>query len=240
MPDRIENEIIQGKYLVSNNPAKIWNWGSSAGIVRKQRRVNMLSQLITSNMTVLEVGCGSGEFTKEFQKTQADIFAIDVSPELLDFAKRSITATNVHFQLQNAFKMNFENNKFDAVIGSSVLHHLDVKSALTEFSRVLKPGGIIAFTEPNMLNPHIFIERKFRFLFKHVTPDETAFIKFSIQKLLEKSGFEAVKIFSFDWLHPIIPSALIPVVKRLGSIAESLPLVKEFSGSLYIYAKKKQ
>ena len=53
------------------------------------------------------------------------------------------------------------------------MHHLNVKKALVEFYRVLKPGGTIYFTEPNMLNPIIAVQKNIPFIKKLMgdTPD---------------------------------------------------------------------
>jgi len=238
MSDRVENETIHGKYLASHGAEKLWNWESPAGIVRWQRRTAMLSANLTSSMKVLEIGCGTGLFTKELLKTKAEIFAIDLSQDLLRTAMATITESNVHFEEQNACCLRFKDEMFDAVVGSSTLHHIDLIPALQEFNRVLKPGGFITFTEPNMLNPQVFVERKFRFLFEYVSPDEYAFIKGSLTRDLRKTGFENINILPFDWLHPSTPKKLIRLVDRLGSFTEKIPVIKHFAGSLYIHAKK--
>ena len=87
-----------------------------------------------------------------------------------------------------------------------------------------------------MLNPQIFAERKFRFLFPQVSPDETAFVRWRLEKLLLGIGFEKPEITPFDWLHPSTPPALIPVIRKLGAGLEGIPLLRQFSGSIYIRA----
>ena len=131
------------------------------------------------------------------------------------------------------------NGPFDAIIGSSVLHHLEIGSALEKIFHLLKPCGTFCFAEPNMLNPQIFIQLKFRRFFPQFSPDETAFVRFKLKKLLERTGFTDIKIMPFDWLHPSTPPSLIPLVSGLGKRLEHLPLVQELAGSLLIKAKKK-
>lgn len=238
MKERIQNEIKHGSFLIEHGAENIWNWESKAGIIRMKRRVNMLCSPIKKNMKILEVGCGTGLFTREFVKTNAQITAIDISPDLINLAKEKTLADNVEFKLQNAYKLDFENESFDGIVGSSVLHHLDLSSALNEFYRVLKPGGFIRFTEPNMLNPQIFLERKFRLFFKYVSPDETAFLKKPLKIMIKQAGFMNIEIFPFDWLHPATPERLINTVSRIGSGLESTPIFREFAGSLFIHSVK--
>lgn len=237
---RAQNEIFHGKRLKDLGAARAWNWESPAGKVRFQRRVKMLTAHITKDMNVLEIGCGIGLFSKEFANTQAKITAIDISPDLLDVARQTVSSGNIHFQIENAYRLSFADQTFDTVVGSSVIHHLEVDAALKEFFRVLKPGGKIAFTEPNFLNPHIFLERKVPFLrkFFHLSPNETAFIRWELKKRLLATGFQNIHISPFDFLYPYIPALTIPFFKGLGSCLEQVPLISEIAGSLYIRATK--
>ena len=82
----------------------------------------------------------------------------------MQVAQKDIKAANVTFKIENAYDLNLSDNTFDTVVGSSVLRHLDARQALKEFNRVLKPGGSVFFTEPNMANPQILLQKIFLFL----------------------------------------------------------------------------
>ncbi len=237
---RLQNEIEHGKFLASNNAGEIWNWETPAGKIRWDRRVGMLTNSLQSGMKVLEIGCGTGFFTKEIVKKPVKLIAIDISPELIEIAKKNISSPNVEFIIENAYQMKFEDNAFDTVLGSSVLHHLDVEAALKEIYRVLKPGGEIAFTEPNMMNPQIALQKNIPALKKALgdSPDETAFFIWSLTKKLKEIGFKQVKIVPFDFLHPKIPKGLIKIILPFTNIAEKIPFLRQISGSLYIKAVK--
>lgn len=191
-------------------------------------------------MSVLELGCGAGYFTRELARSGADIVAIDVSPELLEIAKATCSAPNVRYEIQNAYELSYRNDVFDSVVGSSILHHLEIKEALREIYRVLKPGGTIFFTEPNMLNPQIAIQKNVRWVKRRLgdSPDETAFFRWRLRRLLELTGFRGVQINPFDFLHPKTTLPLVERLNSLGRLLESMPVISEFAGSLYIRAVK--
>lgn len=240
---RLIHEIEHGRFLSRVNAREVWNWETPAGRLRWARRVEMLTASFRPGMEVLELGCGAGYFTIEIAKTGVRLTAIDISPELIEIAINGIAPEeNVVFSIQNACALQFESGRFDAVIGSSVLHHLDVPQALQECFRVLKPGGVIRFTEPNMLNPQIALQKNIPFLKKRMgdSPDETAFFRWRIDGLLRRTGFEQTVILPFDWLHPSVPKPLIPSVKRLGDFLEKFPFLREFSGSLFIEGVRSQ
>lgn len=98
MDKRIQNEITHGRHLKESGAGEIWNRETPAGKLRLARRVKMLTAHIKSDMRVLEIGCGEGYFTKHIAKTNAQVVAIDISPELIDTAKSSITSNNVTFK----------------------------------------------------------------------------------------------------------------------------------------------
>jgi SAM-dependent methyltransferase len=127
---------------------------------------------------------------------------------------------------------------FDAIIGSSILHHLDIEPALDKIYQLLKPGGIMSFAEPNMLNPQIMLQKNIPWLKERMgdSPDETAFIRWQLRYLLSKADFENVEIIPFDWLHPFTPVPLMGLVRYLGYQLEKIPILREFAGSIYIRA----
>lgn len=240
MESRLENEIKHGRFLAKSGAGEIWNWETPAGRERWRRRVEMLTAAIRPGMSVLELGCGTGYFTRELVKTGGRITAIDISEDLLNIAQQSVSGKDVTFIIENAYAMSFLDLSFDVVVGSSVLHHLDLDKALHECYRVLKPGGFLYFTEPNMLNPQIALQKNIPWLKKRFgdSPDETAFFRLLLHKRLLQHRFEEVRITPFDWLHPATPVPLIKLVSALGKFMENIPLLREFAGSLYIVCQK--
>lgn len=187
-----------------------------------------------SGVRAVEIGCGTGLFTEMFARTGADLVAIDISGALLERAKtRDLPPDRVRF-VEGPLEDAPLEGPFDAVIGSSVLHHLDLPVALSRIHSLLKPGGRLCLAEPNMLNPQVFLERKFRRWFPSVSPDETAFVRYRLHRLLSEKGFTGISIAPFDWLHPATPPLLIPLVQRVGRWFEQIPGVRESAGSLLI------
>src|SRR4029077_10448138 len=195
MEDRIAKEIQHGRFLAEHGAGEIWNWESPAGKLRWARRVKMLSGHLGIGMRVLELGCGTGYFTRELARSGADIVAIDISPELLEIARSNCSEQNVRYEVQNAYRLSYPAAAFDSVVGSSVLHHLEIEEALREIYRVLKPGGTIYFTEPNMLNPQIALQKNIPWVKRKLgdSPDETAFFRWPLRRLLEQTGYRDVR-----------------------------------------------
>ncbi len=239
--DRAEREVAHGKKLSALGAEKIWGWGTPAGQVRAKRRAEIIiatTKMIPGKKT-LEIGCGTGIFTEYFAQTGATITAVDISDDLLSSAKARKLPSTVRFILSR-FEDLASDEQFDIVVGSSVLHHLDIEPALINIFRLLKPGGVISFGEPNMLNPQIMLQKNISWIKELVgdSPDETAFFRWQIKSLLQKVGFTNISITPLTWLHPLTPPSLIPSILKIDQILEKVPLIKEFAGSLYISAQK--
>jgi 2-polyprenyl-3-methyl-5-hydroxy-6-metoxy-1,4-benzoquinol methylase len=240
--ERNQHEIEHGKILAGKGAESIWGWESPAGKVRAQRRAHLILSRITPryNQSYLEIGCGTGDFTRLFALSDASITAVDISEDLTTIARKNL----INYPNVNVITSSFENLPndimYDAVIGSSVLHHLDIQPAFFQIFHLLKPNGGLCFAEPNMLNPQIMVQKNIPWIKKKMgdSPDETAFFRWQISRLLQKAGFCDIHITPFDWLHPLIPPPLITTVSSFGVLFEKIPVVKEFAGSLLISARK--
>lgn len=238
---RVQNEIRHGRKLSEHSPEAIWGWNSLAGQKRAARRASLIVQAadLKPGMRVLEIGCGSGLFTEIFARSGAEIIALDISDELLNHARQRGLPANVTL-VCSPFEALDSSEPFDAIIGSSVLHHLEIEPAPVEVFRLLKPGGIMSFAEPNMLNPQIAVQKNIPWIKEKMgdSPDETAFIRWKLAGQMRRAGFRDIRICSLDWLHPSTPKRFIPVVERIGNLFEKLPFIREIGGSLYFSAKK--
>ena len=247
MTEKARRETKHGVKLAAGDTETIWGWGGPAGSKRAERRAELIIEGagMHEGSKVLEIGCGTGLFTEKFAATGASILAVDISPELLrKAARRGLDPARVAF-VERRFEECALEGPFDAVIGSSVLHHLDLEDGLQKIHQLLKPGkGMLCFAEPNYLNPIVCIERVgarlpgVRRLFWKVSPDETAFVRGILKRTLARHGYRDILITPFDWLHPATPPWAIPFVTSLGKTLERLPLVREFAGSLWIRARR--
>lgn len=239
---RMDREITHGKLLASEGAEGVWGWETPAGRRRAQRRADLIVQgaHLGPGKKALEIGCGTGNFTEIFANTGANVTAVDLSPELLEIArKRGLPEDRVSF-LEQPFETCEVHGPFDAIIGSSVLHHLEVEVALRKIYELLKPGGILSFAEPNILNPQVYMERRFSHWkrFYYTSPDETAFVRWKLDTLLKEIGYVNRRITPYDWLHPSTPQTMIPLIDGLGRVVEKIPGLREFSGSHYIRAER--
>src|SRR5690606_22702611 len=88
---------------------------------------------------ILDLGCGSGQLTKEIQNSCAFVVGIDSSSEMITNAKLNFPLVN--FQLGYATDFHFD-LKFDAIFSNATLHWVkDYKRAISCIYENLEPGG---------------------------------------------------------------------------------------------------
>ncbi|AKM83711.1 hypothetical protein A2422_02435 [Candidatus Woesebacteria bacterium RIFOXYC1_FULL_31_51] len=189
---------------------------------------------------VLEIGSGDGVFTKRLKGIKSQIVATDITPAVIERSKKIIKFEGLTYKIENCEKMSFKNKSFDIVCGISILHHVNTKKTLQECYRVLKDGGRLFFTEPNLLNPIINITTNIKPLRKvmEYSPGEKALLKKDVEKILHDTGFSLVSVKNYDFLLPWAPQSMISFLETAGTVLEKIPFLKEISGSLLIYAEK--
>ncbi len=103
----------------------------------------------------LEIGSGTGYFSLNLVQLGVveRLTATDISPGMLERLTGTAEMLGVEARTvaTDAEELPFEDASFDIVFGHAVLHHIpDVERAMSEFRRVLRPGGAIVFAgEPS-------------------------------------------------------------------------------------------
>ena len=98
-----------------------------------------------SGGNILDVGTEEGDFIRTLMKVLMNynsFTGIDISEEDLKKAKENLKEAPVKLVAMNAETMTFQDDQFDTVCASYLLHHLEnIETVLAEMFRVLKPGG---------------------------------------------------------------------------------------------------
>ncbi|CEJ42433.1 class I SAM-dependent methyltransferase [Umezakia ovalisporum] len=100
---------------------------------------------IAPTATVLDIGCGTGEFEQLLltENPQQVITGVDISEKMLFVAQQKFcTYPHVSFQNASVSNLPFTNKSFDVIVSASAFHYFDdPRGALMEIRRVLKPEG---------------------------------------------------------------------------------------------------
>lgn len=106
-------------------------------------------------MRVLDCGCGPGSITVGLAQAVApgEAVGVDVEPSQIALARTHAAErgmANVRFETGNVYALPFPDATFDAAFGHTiVMQFRDPVKALAEVYRVVKPGGVVGFREPD-------------------------------------------------------------------------------------------
>lgn len=107
----------------------------------------------------LEIGCGTGAFSRRLAERAREVLALDLSSEMIRVARgRSTPFANLQFEIADAMIRDLPAAYFDCVSTIATLHHLPMREALLKMKAALKPGGVIIILdlfepERNLLKP---------------------------------------------------------------------------------------
>jgi SAM-dependent methyltransferase len=101
---------------------------------------------------VLDLGCGAGRHTVYLAQEGFEVYALDISSEGVEHTAEWLTAEGLQANLQQAdiTALPYPDEFFDSIVSVSVLHHntiANIRSAMREIRRTLRPGGLLFATE---------------------------------------------------------------------------------------------
>jgi ubiquinone biosynthesis O-methyltransferase len=97
-------------------------------------------------MTILDCGCGTGNFSIKLAEKGAQVTGVDLSTEMMGVAKEKARRSelNINFVEADICNLTFPDNSFDAVFTMAVFEAIpDSQRAFQEMMRVLKPGKFL-------------------------------------------------------------------------------------------------
>lgn len=164
-----------------------------------------------SGKSILDAGCAFGRDTAAFDKAGLAATGIDLSGELLKKAQQLYP--NLTFRKMDIRTLDFDDVNFDGIWCHAVLLHLndaDITKALSEFYRVLRPGGALFVSFKKGQGSHEVME--------NFSSNAARFYNFktieSVSKTLLDAGFENVDAYyvnerdlfgpdkrDLDWVH---------------------------------------
>jgi len=153
-PGRVKSMFaaIAGSYDLNNRV-------HSLGRDQAWRRFAVRAAAVRPGDRVLDVACGTGDLTQAFADTgAAEVVGVDFTPQMLAIAERKRAtlgpeaASRVRYLEGDAQNLAFSDASFDVVsIAFGIRNVADPARALSEFARVLRPGGrliVLEFDRP--------------------------------------------------------------------------------------------
>jgi ubiquinone/menaquinone biosynthesis C-methylase UbiE len=173
--------------------------------------------------TVLDLGCGSGQYLTRLSRMGFDCYGADISEEMLKIAREKLAASStVKWFHSDCRNVPVTDHFFDLILCVGVLEYLaDDMPALKEIRRLINSDGFVILTWPNLyklrnlLNPYYYLVRIWTYLFKEKFPQgcscaqskqnikldygistATRYNLYKVKNLVATSGFRVVEVRS--------------------------------------------
>jgi SAM-dependent methyltransferase len=130
--------------------------------------------------SVLDIGCGIGEFLRDYQTS----IGIDLNEPVV----RHCVMSGYPCSVAGCYRLPFVDGAFDGVLASNLFEHLtDVAQAFSEAARVLKPGGTLVITVPMEAG------------FKHDSTHVTMLSESTLRALADQSSFSVKTVYRYPF-----------------------------------------
>ena len=233
---------------IDTGEIELWDQIIFPTVIRK-RQIRLILDAIgrVRHEKILDFGCGAGWLSKILSSRGYDVTGIDVSTSLVRSARESCGTDS--FIVGDCMQLPFDDDVFDCIVGSAILHHLNPDQALAGCHRVTSPGGILLLMEPNTLNPFAALGRK---MTNVQTKDENPFYPWCLRKALIRQGW-SISNFQFLFPYSFTLSYLLKIVslgdkQRLNAICspieiseqifEKVPYLNQLCYLIFVVANK--
>jgi len=209
-----------------------------ADIKRLQFIINTLNEKLPKGSKVLDVGCGNGIISRGIGEEGYEVHGIDISDKAIEKAKALTTLKNVTFENISAEQLVADGKKYDAVICSEVLEHLNHPEKLLEvLYDSLHDKGLLIVTVPNgygprevfVTKPVIRMQQKNNWMWRTLPKvkkllgytgttvqsdaDDLTHVQFFTRKSLEglaiRNNFQIIKFGVTNFIDDVFPFSLL-------------------------------
>ncbi len=207
----------------------------------KERYIEIVSKLCEGK-DLLEYGCGKGSNSKQWLELGAKVTGIDISEEGIAVAKENMANNGLHaeYYVMNAEATEFNDNSFDLIVGTGILHHLDLTKSYQELSRICNENAHIVFIEPLGHNPFINL---FRLLTPKMRTADEHPLKSKEIKLLNQyfhnvkcEYFVLFTLFAVPFRNMSFFNKVYSFFMNIDKVILSIPFVRRYAWMVVIHA----
>jgi len=157
-------------------------------------RIKRIGKLKPEKGKLLDVGCAAGFVLDLARKDGWEVYGVDLSKEAIAYAKSEL---KLNVQQKTLAEAGYADEYFDVVTILDVIEHLpDPRKEINAMGRVLKKGGLIVITTPNVGSLVPKLIGKHWLEYKRVREHIYFFSNKTLRKMLEEEGFTVVRVES--------------------------------------------
>jgi SAM-dependent methyltransferase len=206
--------------------AQHWAERTTALLHRERLALGLLADVLTPDVSVLEVGCGNGLFLDRIRKIApgARLSGVDYSHYQIE---RPVHPSLRLKQADLAKGIPCDDSSFDVVYAAEIIEHLlDPDLLLSEIRRVLRPGGTLVLTTPNLCawyNRALFLFGVQPLFVESSTRSSTIGSGFIRRFKLGSTPVGHVRVFNLDAIRDLLASTGFTVTAVKGASFDYFP-----------------
>jgi 2-polyprenyl-3-methyl-5-hydroxy-6-metoxy-1,4-benzoquinol methylase len=175
--------------------------------------------------SVVDFGAGSGRLTIPLLRQGYSVLAVDVSDRSLGNMRR--LARRLSLPPPPTSRQLPQQETFDAIVGTDILHHVDLDAQLPALRKALRGGGRLVFSEPGGCNPTWYVYLPLTAPW-HIEKGVRNCTYFNLRRKLASYGFSEASVSGLGLLpRPFFKWSR--TLSRLNDAAGNLPLLKLFA-----------
>jgi 2-polyprenyl-3-methyl-5-hydroxy-6-metoxy-1,4-benzoquinol methylase len=205
---------------------------------------------------VLDFGCGEGNLGVQIGSLGAQVLGIDISPELIDLARRRAeldhVSGHVDFQASDILETQPPAESFDFVVCTDALHHVDLPRVVGILHRCLKPGGALIVKEPVSFSKTFQTVRERLPIEIVASPGDRQLMEADLEDIRRPFASSEIVYFNFlgrfsrflpnsnriDRGHPITKAVMLALLGLDRIVISAIPFVRRYCGEVVIVARK--
>lgn len=196
----------------------------------------MATAELGSASAVLEIGCGTGQLTRQLAGHDFALTAIDIGPALVDLARQHVVGSATELEVTSFEDFEGPSGAFDLLVSATAFHWIDPDVAWSKSARLLRAGGWLAVLSTGEQYDDPFGAALLELWISHSADDgawsrET---KPTVGELMVESGYFSTPVVR-TYLEPLVlPSADVLGLEqtRATSLSYEEPVRRSFDAQL--------
>jgi len=226
-----------------DNVAPIYNVSHGIGLYggtycTETKYKPVFNRFMAEGDTILEIGCGTGVFTRVLGKQWPRLVATDISEPMLRESLNAGTASPL--AAADTERLPFADNAFDVVVGMTTFSYCpDKPRALSEIQRVLKPGGRFVNIDMNYLSPIYYLLSLAQMHKARIwTGQLIQSNRWTLRRLYQAAGLEVVYLREASFIPHGLSRRVVRILAPIDKLLEALPVVRSLGMRVIVVGRK--